>query len=646
MPLPTLNGCIVAGNYNGATATTADNSIRRLDSTASADNADSVGGRGGLTDTNGNQVGVALAEPDFDPNGLQNNGGPTETIALEPGSVALNAGITHTTAATDQRGTPLSAGHAQLRRRLPGTSVRHPFLGSGGQPAEPALEHGSRRRLQHQRQRPGRLRPARRRTLQGRHGREPLASPTSASAPTLASTPGPRPSASPPWFCVRRIPNDVNNCYFAALLPGGGGLDQIVIEKVVNGHFTGLAAKALPAGTTTGTLSFQAFGDTLTAYLNGQLEATTTDSTFTRRATSASAPRTSGPTFANFVAPAWRRRRCRSATTSPDRPALRWAIPGTSMRRCRRPLLRVRAAASGSTPSTRPVADRRPQRGVALRGEPHNSTTVSATVVNAGSGAGVVANWNSATQSGYELLLSGSSLQLYTVVNGVATPLGTANSLGGERYGRAAGERGHALGVLQRSFLIFSLNDTTFTRARRVWRPTAPGRPSPASPSAVRRTGCSPRAGTVVARFVGFVTYQPIDSSSLPCYALLSVIVNICVEPLRDSFGSRPRPSSLNANCLGINAGALQSIFLRPAATERTPRSFRRHWASMSLSKLPTASHLPRSASKRYATDRNWRTIWSLRETCPCLFGLPAGKRSWRQTTRLPTLDGSPGRSP
>jgi hypothetical protein len=44
----------------------------------------------GIVDgNNGNQVGV---DPLLDPNGLQDNGGPTQTIALMPGSPAINAG--------------------------------------------------------------------------------------------------------------------------------------------------------------------------------------------------------------------------------------------------------------------------------------------------------------------------------------------------------------------------------------------------------------------------------------------------------------------------------------------------------------------------------------------------------------------------
>jgi predicted outer membrane repeat protein len=62
---------------------------------------------------NGNQVGTAAApiDPQLDPSGLQNNGGPTKTIALLPGSPAIDQGKNTATDAlgapilTDQRGT-------------------------------------------------------------------------------------------------------------------------------------------------------------------------------------------------------------------------------------------------------------------------------------------------------------------------------------------------------------------------------------------------------------------------------------------------------------------------------------------------------------------------------------------------------------
>ena len=77
-------------------------------STDSAYNLIGTGGSGGLTSSNGNQVGVA--DPGLAP--LGNYGGPTQTIALLPGSPAIGAGFmfdypgTSTPITTDQRGMP------------------------------------------------------------------------------------------------------------------------------------------------------------------------------------------------------------------------------------------------------------------------------------------------------------------------------------------------------------------------------------------------------------------------------------------------------------------------------------------------------------------------------------------------------------
>jgi hypothetical protein len=110
-----LNGDIVAGNSVSGSGGTTGNDIYAVTgaylSNASADNVIGTGGSGGLVNgTNGNQVGVAFASINLDPDGLQNNGGPTQTIALEPGSLAIGTGYTETSATTDQRGVPRPVG--------------------------------------------------------------------------------------------------------------------------------------------------------------------------------------------------------------------------------------------------------------------------------------------------------------------------------------------------------------------------------------------------------------------------------------------------------------------------------------------------------------------------------------------------------
>jgi predicted outer membrane repeat protein len=89
-------------NCSGTFATTQFNLIGRND-----------GCSGFVNGVNGNQVGTAAApiDPKLDPSGLQNNGGPTKTIALLPGSPAIDKGKNTATDAlgnpilTDQRGT-------------------------------------------------------------------------------------------------------------------------------------------------------------------------------------------------------------------------------------------------------------------------------------------------------------------------------------------------------------------------------------------------------------------------------------------------------------------------------------------------------------------------------------------------------------
>jgi hypothetical protein len=101
----TLDNTIVALNTNGSgSGATADDIAGTVDP-SSAFNLIGTGGSGGLTGgVNGNQVGVA--NPVLGT--LANNGGPTETIALLPGSPAIGAGSDTipgvTVPTTDQRG--------------------------------------------------------------------------------------------------------------------------------------------------------------------------------------------------------------------------------------------------------------------------------------------------------------------------------------------------------------------------------------------------------------------------------------------------------------------------------------------------------------------------------------------------------------
>ena len=107
----TLDNTIVALDTQGTGSGRPASDI--AGSVSGAYNLIGIGGSGGLVNgMNGNQVGVA--DPGLDPRGLQNNGGPTQTIALVTGSPAIDAGnnalaVDPTTGqplTTDQRGFP------------------------------------------------------------------------------------------------------------------------------------------------------------------------------------------------------------------------------------------------------------------------------------------------------------------------------------------------------------------------------------------------------------------------------------------------------------------------------------------------------------------------------------------------------------
>ena len=112
----TLSNTIVAGNTNAAGPSDLVNTFPSGTTsptfgTYGSDNLIGTGGSGGLTDgTDGNQVGVANAgvAP------LANNGGPVMTMALLPGSPAINAGDPTAAPPTDERGLARSDGRPDI----------------------------------------------------------------------------------------------------------------------------------------------------------------------------------------------------------------------------------------------------------------------------------------------------------------------------------------------------------------------------------------------------------------------------------------------------------------------------------------------------------------------------------------------------
>ena len=105
--MTTLHNTIVACNVRGAVGSqTADDLLGTVETGSSYNLIGDAASSGGLLPgESGNQVGV---DPRLDPAGLQDHGGPTRTIALLPGSPAIDAGSNDTAAGltTDQRGVP------------------------------------------------------------------------------------------------------------------------------------------------------------------------------------------------------------------------------------------------------------------------------------------------------------------------------------------------------------------------------------------------------------------------------------------------------------------------------------------------------------------------------------------------------------
>ncbi len=87
-----------------------------LGAAVSASSHNLIGDGTGLTGisngTNGNLIGTAASPIDAKLGALSDNGGPTQTIPLLPGSPAINAGVTIRSVVTDQRGLPRSEGSA------------------------------------------------------------------------------------------------------------------------------------------------------------------------------------------------------------------------------------------------------------------------------------------------------------------------------------------------------------------------------------------------------------------------------------------------------------------------------------------------------------------------------------------------------
>ena len=109
-----LTNTIVAGNSSDS----GPSDIGGYSSVSGSYNLIGIGGSGGLTNGNNNNL-VGVADPGLAP--LGDYGGPTETMALLPGSPAIDAGTSGPgISATDQRGARACRTDRHRRRREPG----------------------------------------------------------------------------------------------------------------------------------------------------------------------------------------------------------------------------------------------------------------------------------------------------------------------------------------------------------------------------------------------------------------------------------------------------------------------------------------------------------------------------------------------
>jgi hypothetical protein len=106
-----LHNTLISGNFSGVTGTTRDDVSGRLDADSDYNLIGDGTGMTGLSDgVNGNLVGSASDPIDPLLGPLHYNGGPTQTMALLPGSPALNAGDPGQLGVPDQRGVVRTGG--------------------------------------------------------------------------------------------------------------------------------------------------------------------------------------------------------------------------------------------------------------------------------------------------------------------------------------------------------------------------------------------------------------------------------------------------------------------------------------------------------------------------------------------------------
>jgi hypothetical protein len=103
-----IEDTIIAGNTTGSSGSPSDLSEAKAGMVTGSYDLIGPGGSAGLANnSNGNIVLTSLAGLELGP--LASNGGPTQTMAVLPGSLAINNGTAITGLTTDERGEPLDA---------------------------------------------------------------------------------------------------------------------------------------------------------------------------------------------------------------------------------------------------------------------------------------------------------------------------------------------------------------------------------------------------------------------------------------------------------------------------------------------------------------------------------------------------------
>jgi hypothetical protein len=209
------------------------------------------------------------------------------------------------------------------------------------------------------------------------------------------------------------------NAYVGYLTKNGSGtIERITIGRYYNGALTPLAFVSTP-GVTSGTLRLEAFGTQLKLYLNGTLMVSTTDAVLTAPGGAGLWDKGGGTQFANFVA------------------YLLLPAPATFTDNFARPVVPTTTLGDpwsvdqgGFTinASNEAVAAALVQSEATLYGANFTSVDESVTIASQGTSAGLLARWNSVTQTGYEVTLTGTTLTLFRVQGGAVTQIGTATT--------------------------------------------------------------------------------------------------------------------------------------------------------------------------------------------------------------------------